>query len=63
MRASETGGGTEESSSKTTDDIATALHHVDLPKLADAQVIDYDSETNTVTAVRTADRPPLLEIL
>lgn len=35
-------------------EIATALHHVHLPKLADADLLDYDPESTTVTAVRTA---------
>lgn len=41
------------------DDVATTLHHVHLPKLAAAGVVDYDPETTTVTAERTARLGPL----
>ncbi|QLD88824.1 hypothetical protein HWV07_07160 [Natronomonas salina] len=43
--------GTPEDSER---EIATALHHVHLPKLADADLLDYDAESTTVTSVRTA---------
>ena len=33
-------------------EVAISLHHVHLPRLADADVVDYDTETNTVTDVR-----------
>ena len=41
-----------ESSDRSEREIATALHHVHLPKLADANLIDYDPRLTTVTAVR-----------
>lgn len=36
------------------DDLRTELHHVHLPRLAAADVIDYDPATTNVTATRTA---------
>lgn len=53
----ETGTASDEVSAETTAEIATTLHHVHLPKLADADVIDYDTATNTVTATRTERLP------
>lgn len=38
---------------ETIDEVATALNHVHLPKLDDANIISYDTETNTVTSVQT----------
>lgn len=49
----ETGTDSDESPAETTDEIAIGLHHVHLPKLDDAGVIDYNAETNTVTSTRT----------
>ena len=43
------------------DDVAQALHHVHLPKLADAGVVDYDAAENTVTLARTGSVAPFLE--
>ena len=34
-------------------EIAISLHHVHIPRLADADVVDYDPETRTVTDVRS----------
>lgn len=34
-------------------EVAISLHHVHLPRLSDADVVDYDPETRTVTDVRT----------
>lgn len=48
----ETGTDSGERPAETTDEIAIGLHHLHLPKLADADVIDYDAETNTVTSTR-----------
>ena len=42
-----------ESVARSEREIATALHHAHLPKLADADLLDYDPESTTVTAVRT----------
>lgn len=41
-------------------DLETALHHVHLPRLDDADVLDYDPATATVTAARTARLGALL---
>lgn len=38
-------------SEKTVDEIAALLHHAHLPKLADANVIEYASERNVVTSI------------
>ncbi|WP_226481054.1 DUF7344 domain-containing protein [Natrinema amylolyticum] len=43
-----------------THEIAALLHHVHLPKLDDADVIDYDTETSTVAPVRTGDLVPFV---
>lgn len=40
-------------SADLTDEVAAALHHVHLPKLDEADLIDYDTETNAVTSART----------
>lgn len=53
----EGGADTGEVSPETADAIATTLHHVHLPKLAAAGVIDYDAEANTVTSTRTQGLP------
>lgn len=39
------------------DDVATRLHHVDLPLLANAEVVEYDARTRTVESVSTAHLP------
>lgn len=39
------------------DDVATRLHHVDLPILARAEVIDYDARARRVEAVSTGVLP------
>lgn len=41
--------------------IATALHHLHLPKLADAGVLRYDSRANTVRYDTSDDLEALLE--
>lgn len=41
------------------DDVVISLHHVHLPKLAAAGVVDYDPGTTTVTGERTARLGPL----
>lgn len=43
----------DERSRSSETEIATALHHAHLPKLDDADLVDYDSRSTTVTAVRT----------
>ena len=45
--------GTEGPSERSEREIATALHHVHLPKLDDADLVDYDAAATTVTAART----------
>ena len=52
----------DRASTETTHEVATALHHVHLPKLDDADVIDYDTETSTVTPVRTDALVPFLTL-
>lgn len=44
-----------------TETVATTLHHAHLPKLAAADVVDYDTETNTVTPTGTEILTPFLE--
>lgn len=45
---------------ETIDEVATALNHVHLPKLDDANVISYNPETNTVTSVQTEELARLM---
>ncbi|WP_436344233.1 DUF7344 domain-containing protein [Natronorubrum sp. FCH18a] len=57
----ERGADPDDISADTIDEIATTLHHVHLPKLDDADVIDYATETNTVTSAQTEVLAPILE--
>jgi hypothetical protein len=41
--------------------IRTALHHKHLPQLADANVLAYDAEAETVTSKRVEELSPLLK--
>lgn len=43
------------------DAVAEALHHVHLPKLADAGVVDYDEADRIAALARTEDVAPFLE--
>ena len=43
----------DEPAGRSETEIATALHHSHLPKLDDADLVDYDPRSKTVTAVRT----------
>ena len=43
----------DEPAGRSETEIATALHHGHLPKLDDADLVDYDPRSETVTAVRT----------
>ncbi|WP_435182022.1 DUF7344 domain-containing protein [Halorussus sp. AFM4] len=52
---------TPDATPAATDDVAEALHHVHLPKLADAGVVDYDEADNTATLARTGDVTPFLD--
>lgn len=54
-------GDGEESVTPDLDSIATSFHHVDLPRLADADVVDYDPEEGTVTPRRTDALVPYLD--
>lgn len=47
-------------SADTIDQAATTLHHVHLPQLDDANIITYDTETNTVTSVQTEELASLM---
>lgn len=44
------------------DAITTALHHVDLPRLDRAGVVDYDPDEHTVTPVRAETLAPYLDV-
>lgn len=48
-------------SAKTTREAGIALHHSHLPKLDDAGIVDYDTETNAITAIHTEALTLLLE--
>lgn len=44
-----------EVSAEVTDEITVALHHVHLPKLDDADIVDYDAERNAVASARAEE--------
>lgn len=54
--------GTAEESTDRLDAIAAALHHVDLPRLDRADVVDYDPEERTVRPVRVETIAPYLDV-
>lgn len=53
----------DDESAAPTDRIALTLHHVHLPRLADADLVDYDAETNTVTPTRIQELTPFVNAL
>lgn len=57
----ETASDPDDGPPNATREVVTTLHHVHLPKLDAAGVIDYDSETNTVVPRRTAALVPAIE--
>lgn len=51
----ETEAGSENVPSDTIDEIAVTLHHIHLPKLDAANIVDYDVKANTVASARTKE--------
>lgn len=49
---------TQEGDEADTDQIKITLHHVHLPKLADAGVIEYDPETHRIDQSRSPSSTP-----
>ncbi|NEU58275.1 hypothetical protein [Halorussus sp. MSC15.2] len=45
----------------TPDEVAGSLHHVHLPKMADANVVAYDAETGEVSLARADAVAPFVE--
>ncbi|MFC4451766.1 DUF7344 domain-containing protein [Halorussus aquaticus] len=45
----------------TPDEVAESLHHVHLPKMADANVVAYDPETREVSLARADAVAPFVE--
>lgn len=56
----EPGAESDDRSTDRSEDIAVRLYHVHVPKLDDADGIDYDPETDTVTSARTERLAPFL---
>jgi len=46
-------------SESTTREVHVSLHHVHLPKLDEAALVDYDRDGRTVTATVTSDAVPI----
>ncbi|MFD1562576.1 hypothetical protein ACFR99_03250 [Haloarchaeobius amylolyticus] len=63
VAALENGTGTTDVSKADAKDIYVSLYHVDIPKLADADIVEYDQGQNTVTLTQNAvELRPLLEV-
>ncbi|PGF15578.1 hypothetical protein CP556_05210 [Natrinema sp. CBA1119] len=52
VATAETGPESDRASTERTHEVAATLHHSHLPKLDDADIVDYDTETHSVTPVR-----------
>lgn len=59
----ETETGSNSDAAEPFNTVGVALHHHHLPKLDDTGIIDYDTETNTVTSVRTEELAPVMRLL
>jgi hypothetical protein len=63
VAALENGTGTTDVSREGAKDVYVSLYHADIPKLADADIVDYDRVRNTVTLTRNAaELCPLLDV-
>ncbi|UPV76338.1 hypothetical protein M0R89_19445 (plasmid) [Halorussus limi] len=60
VAARETEGDAGEISPETTGSVAATLHHVHLPKLADADAVAYDDEAGTATLAQAEGFTPFL---
>lgn len=63
VAASENGTGTTDVSKEDAKDVYVSLYHADIPKLAAADIVEYDQVQNTVTLTRNAaELRPLLDV-
>lgn len=63
VAASENGTETTDVSKEDAKDVYVSLYHADIPKLADADIVEYDQDQNTVTLTQNAaELRPLLEV-
>ncbi|MFC6764673.1 DUF7344 domain-containing protein [Natrinema soli] len=64
VAALENGTGTADVSKEDSKDVYVSLSHADIPKLADADIVEYDQVQNTVTLTQNAaELRPLLEVV
>ncbi|ELY62912.1 hypothetical protein C489_20401 [Natrinema versiforme JCM 10478] len=63
VAALENGTGTAEVSKADAKDAYASLYHADIPKLADADLVEYDQDQKTVALTQTAaELRPLLDV-
>ncbi|WP_331233248.1 DUF7344 domain-containing protein [Natronorarus salvus] len=55
LASAEHSAGTERPNSEAVDEVYTSLYHVHLPKLADAGIVEYDRQGDTVSRAEHAD--------
>ncbi|WP_137285986.1 DUF7344 domain-containing protein [Halorussus salinisoli] len=53
----------DEISSETAERVVASLHHLHLPKLADADAVAYDDEAGTVSLAQAEDFTPFLRAI
>lgn len=64
VAAMENDTGTTDVSKEDAKDVYVSLYHAAIPKLADADVVEYDQVQNTVTLTRNAaELRPLLDVV
>ena len=64
VAALENGTGTTDVSKEDAKDVYVSLYHADIPKLADADIVECDQDQNTVTLTQNAaELRPLLDVV
>ncbi|WP_229380303.1 DUF7344 domain-containing protein [Haloterrigena salifodinae] len=64
VAALENGTGTTDVSKEDVKDVYMSLYHADIPKLAAADIVEYDQVQNTVTLTQNAaELRPLLDVV